>query len=69
MRVTADLVQAHRVEEVELTAGATGMDLLAQLHLAPDAHIVIRGDLPIPVDSPLADGERLVILSAVSGGT
>ncbi len=69
MRVHADLVQRHRVEEVELRSGATGMDLLERLHLAPDAHILIRGDLPIPVDAPLADGERLVILSAVSGGT
>ncbi len=68
MRVTADLVQAHRVEDVELAAGATGMDLLEALRLAPDAHILIRGDLPIPVDAPLAAGERLIILSAVSGG-
>lgn len=68
MRVTADLVQTHRLEDVELAAGATGMDLLERLGLAPDAHILLRGDMPIPVDEPLADGERLIVLSAVSGG-
>ena len=68
MRVTADLVQSHRVQDVELAVGATGMDLLEHLGLAPDAHILVRGDLPIPVDEPLADGERLIVLSAVSGG-
>ncbi len=69
MRITADLVQAHRVEEVELTAGATGMDLLDRLGLSPDAHILVRGDLPIAVDAALVDGERLIVLSAVSGGS
>ncbi len=69
MHVTADLAQAHRLEDVELAAGATGMDLLDELGLAPDAHILLRGDAPIPVDEPLQDGERLVILSAVSGGS
>jgi sulfur carrier protein ThiS len=44
------------------------MDLLRSLGLAPDAHLVVRGDTPIPLDEPLADGERLRILTAVSGG-
>ena len=68
MRVTADLAQTDRLEDVELAAGATGMDLLGKLGLAPDAHILLRGDRPIPVDEPLADGECLIVLSAVSGG-
>ena len=68
MRVTADLVQSHRVEDIELAQGATGADLLEALGLAPDAHILLRGDRPIPMDEPLEDGERLVVLSAVSGG-
>ena len=68
MRVTVELVQARRTEPLELPSGATGLELLAQLRLHPDAHLVIRGDRPIPVDEPLVDGEHLRILSAISGG-
>ncbi len=68
MRVTADLVQAHQVQEVELAPKATGMDLLERLGLAPDAHVLLRGDRPIPVDEPLLEGERLIVLAVVSGG-
>ena len=68
MRVTADLIQAHKVQEVELPAGATAMDLLKHLGLPPDAHLLLRGDRPIPVDAPLAEGECVRILSAISGG-
>lgn len=62
-------MQARRTEQVDLPAGATGLDLLRQLHLAPDAHLVIRGDSPAPLDEPLNDEEHVRILSAISGGT
>ena len=68
MRITAELIQARKTEQVELPSGATGLDLLRLLHLAPDAHLVIRGDTPMPLDERLADGEHVSILSAVSGG-
>lgn len=68
MRVTADLVRGWKTENVELEAGATGLDLLQRLGLAPDAHLILRGDLPIPVDEPLVDGDVVRILAVVSGG-
>ncbi len=69
MRITAELVQARRTEAIELPDRATGFDLLHSLKLAPDAHLVVRGDLPIPLDEPLADEERVRVISVVSGGT
>ena len=68
MQVTAELVQARTSQSVELSASATGFDLLRQLGLAPDAHLLVRGETPIPLDEPLIDSERLRILSVVSGG-
>lgn len=68
MRVTADLIQMHKTESVDLPDAATGFDLLGHLGLAPDAHLIVRGDVPIPLDEPLTDAERLRILSVVSGG-
>lgn len=69
MQVQVELIQARRTETLDLPSEATALDLLRQLHLAPDAHLVIRGDAPIPIDTRLVDGEELRILSAISGGT
>jgi len=68
MRVTAVVLPLRKEEDVELGPHATGLDLVEALRLAPDAHILVRGDVPIPLDEPLVDGERLRILSVVSGG-
>ncbi len=68
MRITAELVQARKTEAVELPDHANGFDLLRSLKLAPEAHLVVRGDSPIPLDEPLQDQETLQIISVVSGG-
>lgn len=68
MRVVAEFMALRQEETVELPAAATGMDLLRSLNLAPDAHLLARGDISIPLDEPLRDGERLLVISVVSGG-
>ncbi len=69
MRVTVELVQARKVETVELPAASSGFDLLRRLGLAPDAHLLVRGDTPMALDEPLVDAEHLLIFAVVSGGT
>ena len=68
MRVTAEIHPARREEVVELGPSSTGLDLLRALHLAPDAHVLVRRDMPIPADEPLADGEQIRVVAVVSGG-
>ncbi len=68
MRITAELVQARKTEAVQLPDHANGFDLLRALKLAPEAHLIVREDAPIPLDEPLRDQETLQIFSAVSGG-
>ena len=68
MRVTAEILPARREEQVELGPSSTGLDLLRALRLAPDAHVLVRKDVPIPADEPLADGEWIRIVAVVSGG-
>ena len=68
MRVMAEIVPSRREEFVELTPSSRGLDLLKALHLAPDAHILFRGDAPIPVDENLVDGDRIRVVGVVSGG-
>ena len=48
--------------------GSTVTDLLQKIHLKPDAIIVMRDDMPIPVDDGLDDEEELKIIHVASGG-
>jgi sulfur carrier protein ThiS len=68
MRVTAEILPGRREESVELGSAARGLDLLRALRLMPDAHILIRGEAPIPADASLQDGERIRVIGVVSGG-
>src|SRR5213594_1701729 len=68
MHVTAEILPGRREESIELGPAAKGLDLLRALRLAPDAHILMRGDGPIPVDEVLSDGERIRVIVVVSGG-
>ena len=69
MKVIAELVPRRTEETVDLHMGAKGVDLLRALRLAPDAHLLVRGDVPIPIDETLQDGERIRVIGVVSGGS
>lgn len=68
MRITAEILPGRREQQLELSSGATGLDLLRTLHLAPDAHILVRSETPIPADEVLREGERIRVIGVVSGG-
>jgi sulfur carrier protein ThiS len=68
MRVTAEIFPAREERTVVLPASATGFDLLKTMHLAPDAHLIVRGETPLPLDEPLVNGETLRVIAVVSGG-
>jgi len=68
MHITAEIHPGRKEESVELGSAARGLDLLRALRLAPDAHILIRGEAPIPADTALQDGEWIRVIGVVSGG-
>ena len=67
--MAVEVIPSHREQNLEMNENATGLDLLKKLGLAPDAHILLRVDVPIAVDEPLADGDRVRIIAVVSGGS
>jgi len=69
MRILAEILPARQEQEVKLGESATGSDLLRALRLAPDAHILVRGDGPIAIDERLVDGDHIRVLAVVSGGS
>jgi sulfur carrier protein ThiS len=68
MQVAVEILPGHREQNLEMREKATGIDLLRRLGLAADAHILVRGDLPIPADDALADGDHVRVIAVVSGG-
>lgn len=66
MRITVET--RGRTDSVEMPDGASPMDVLASLTLLPDAHIVLRGGVPIPIDERLSDGDSLRLIRVASGG-
>ena len=69
MRIIAEILPGRREEFVEMNPEATGMDLLRSLRLAPDAHILVRHDVPIAADELLREGDRIRVVGIVSGGS
>ena len=58
----------RKAREVRLPEGSTVETMLDSLGLYPDAHIVVRGKTPVPVDSLLVNGDQLRIVKVASGG-
>ncbi len=58
----------RKAKEVRLPEGSTVETMLDSLGLYPDAHIVVRGKIPVPVDSPLVNGDQLRVVKVASGG-
>ncbi|MFQ5985995.1 MAG: hypothetical protein ACE5KQ_01380 [Thermoplasmata archaeon] len=53
---------------VDLEEGATGFELLEALGRNPEAHLLLRGRIPIPMDAPLDASGDLAVVAIISGG-
>ena len=53
---------------VKVLEGSKVSDVLEQMKLFADAHIVIKGKMPVPLNAEVMDGERLKVLKVASGG-
>lgn len=73
MRVTVRLPkhltdETEVTHEIELSDGATILDILRQMGVRPDEVLVVMGSVPVPVDSVLHDGDALDLLSIATRG-
>ena len=68
MIVTTILFPEKNEKKIELQENSTALDMLKNLDLNPDVLLVIRNEVPIPVDEKLKDKDVLNIIRVVSGG-
>ncbi|MCG7844652.1 MAG: hypothetical protein MIO90_04390 [Methanomassiliicoccales archaeon] len=66
IELTVDFDRKQNV--LQLPEGSTVEQMLDSLGLYPDAHIVVRGKTPVPVDSQVLAGDFLKIIKVASGG-
>lgn len=57
-----------RTTAVRLDEGSTVSDMLEEMKLFADAHIVLRGKTPIPITDSVRPGETLKVIKVASGG-
>ena len=63
-----EMLRALGLKSVDDLFADVPASVRAALDLAPDAHLLVRGDVPIPIDEPLEDGETIRVIAVVSGG-
>jgi sulfur carrier protein ThiS len=68
VKISVKLSREKEVKEVNLEEGSLVLDLLKKLKLKPDTIIVLKNNLPIPVDDQLKDKQILSIIMVSSGG-
>lgn len=70
LHVALEVLRGGRseVRNVDLPAGAIVRDALRALGRPAEGCAVLDGPTPIPLDAPLADGQRLTVVPTFSGG-
>ncbi len=68
MRLLVRVLPAGKESKVELEEGSNGFGLMEALALNAEAHLILRDDTPLPVDEVLHEGDRISVVSVVSGG-
>jgi len=59
---------SHPSRTVELKGPKKAKDVLRELNLLVEAHLVIRGDELVTEDEILSDGDQIEIRPVISGG-
>jgi sulfur carrier protein len=59
---------SHPARQIEVRGPKRTKDLLRELNLVVEAHLVIRGDDLVTEDEMLADADQIEIRPVISGG-
>ncbi len=61
-------VTIYEKGDVEVEKGTRVQDIVESFNFHKDMVVVVKDDLPVPIDLTLKDGDVLKIISVVSGG-
>ena len=68
MIIRVNISRSENIKEIIVKKDSTILDLLNKLDLKPDTVIVMRDNIPIPIDETLKKDQKLSIIQVSSGG-
>lgn len=68
MIIRVNISRSENIKEIIVKKDSTILDLLNKLDLKPDTVIVMRDNIPIPIDENLKKDQELSIIQVSSGG-
>jgi sulfur carrier protein ThiS len=68
MKITVKISRSNDLQRIDLKSGSKVQDVLTELNMKPDTLIVMKENVPIPLDNELKCGEELTIIQVSSGG-
>ena len=68
MIIRVNISRSDKIKDIQINKNSTILDLLNKLDLKPDTVIVMRDNMPIPIDETLTDDQELSIIIVSSGG-
>ena len=68
MKITVKISRSNELQRIDLKSGSKVQDVLTELNMKPDTLIVMKENIPIPIDNVLKGGEELTIIQVSSGG-
>jgi sulfur carrier protein ThiS len=66
--IRVKISRSDKIKEIQMENNSTILDLLNKLNFKPDTVIVIKNDMPIPIDETLENDQELSIIQVSSGG-
>ena len=66
--IRVNISRSDKIKEIKIIKNSTILDLLNKLDLKPDTVIVMKDNMPIPIDEKLTDDQDLSIIIVSSGG-
>lgn len=61
-------VTIHGKGDIDVDEGARIQDIVESFNFHKDMVVVVKDDMPVPMDMRLKEGDVLTIISVVSGG-
>ena len=68
MIIRVKILRSNKIKEIKINNNLSILDLLQILDFKPDTVIVMRDELPVPIDEILTKDQDLSIIQVSSGG-
>ena len=66
--VMITVIYNRKSRDIDYTDEMTGYSLAEQISEKPDSILLLRDNVPVPIDEKLIDGSAYTIISVASGG-